>query len=518
MFQSFFGRLIPAELRYKDESDKSLKSSPPIPRTKGFKGRFHMSEIRQHNRRDDCWLLIDGKVYDVSGSWMEKHPGGADLMLSYAGGIDATDVFNSFHHPSVPNTESSSSKPIETGAGRRDKNFDEILEKHTEQGLAFKLLSSFYVGDLILDSRSLSNAIIPSTSALALEHRRLIVKFRAQGLYRSDKFFYAYKMATNGLLLMLAIILLFAWPVILNKSNHGQVSSSGEVSTSASASASMLAAIALAFFWQQCGWLSHDFLHHQVFHVRQWNNAMGYFLGNVCQGFSVAWWKAKHNLHHAVPNVAGFDPDIDTMPFLAWSEKLIEGELVGLPLVLIRYQYLFYLPLLCAARVSWLIQSFLFACTRSRNPFLEVSTLLLHYLWLGFLAFSSMPFLQGLLFLAVSQAFTGLLLAMAFSLNHNGMDILEKDMHGRMEFNRLQVITARNVREDPLGVVHWFMGGLDLQIEHHLFPTVPRHNLRKIQKDVIALCSKHGISYHQTGFCQGTKELFCKLYSVGASL
>lgn len=53
--------------------------------------------------------------------------------------------------------------------------------------------------------------------------------------------------------------------------------------------------------------------------------AVSYVFGNLFQGFSVAWWKNKHNTHHAVPNVHGADPDIDTMPLLAWSEHALEG-------------------------------------------------------------------------------------------------------------------------------------------------------------------------------------------------
>ncbi len=90
------------------------------------------------------------------------------------------------------------------------------------------------------------------------------------------------KLSTNALLLA-ASVALVAW--------------------SSSLIAHIASAIILALFWQQCGWLSHDFLHHQVFHNRVWGDAMGYFIGNVAQGFSVAWWKDKHNTHHAVPNI-----------------------------------------------------------------------------------------------------------------------------------------------------------------------------------------------------------------------
>jgi len=246
---------------------------------------------------------------------------------------------------------------------------------------------------------------------------------------------------------------------------------------------------------------------------------MGYVLGNVAQGFSVSWWKAKHNLHHAVPNVKNYDPDIDTMPFLAWSEKLIEGELEGLPHVLIQYQYIFYLPLLSAARLSWLIQSLFYPLYSNKirsdsTRKIELSTLCIHYLWVGLLAIGGLGLIEGIAFILLSQAFAGLLLSTAFSLNHNAMVILDPNAQSSMEFNRLQIITARDVRGGLFNFFHWFMGGLDMQIEHHLFPTVPRHNLRQVQSEIETMCKKYNITYHQTGFWSGTKELFQRLYSV----
>ena len=93
----------------------------------------------------------------------------------------------------------------------------------------------------------------------------------------------------------------------------------------------LLAACLLGLFWQQSGWLAHDFLHHQVFQNRTYNNMAGLFLGNVSQGFSIAWWKDKHNTHHAVPNklndeTIAMDPDIDTLPLLAWSADMIPAR------------------------------------------------------------------------------------------------------------------------------------------------------------------------------------------------
>ncbi|KAL2233497.1 UNVERIFIED_CONTAM: Cytochrome b5 isoform A [Sesamum indicum] len=55
-----------------------------------------MEEASEHNTKDDCWVVIDGKVYDVS-SYLDEHPGGDDVLLR-ATGKDATDEFEDAGH------------------------------------------------------------------------------------------------------------------------------------------------------------------------------------------------------------------------------------------------------------------------------------------------------------------------------------------------------------------------------------------------------------------------------------
>ena len=168
----------------------------------------------------------------------------------------------------------------------------------------------------------------------------------------------------------------------------------------------MAAAVLVALFWQQNGWLSHDFLHHQVFKNRFYGDLMGYLVGNVFQGFSVAWWKNKHNTHHAVPNLHASDtsmhngdPDIDTAPVLAWSARIGKlmhsGSAVGN--FCLRYQAFLYFPILFFARVSWLLQSAFYAFCKLSSPWgpqyddlepqtlpnahLERGGLILYYMW-----------------------------------------------------------------------------------------------------------------------------------------
>merc|ERR1719453_168317 len=191
----------------------------------------------------------------------------------------------------------------------------------------------------------------------------------------------------------------------------------------------LLPAFVLALFWQQCGWLAHDFLHHQVFTNRTYGDLAGIMIGNVFQGFSVAWWKDKHNTHHAVPNLVGDDddahdgdPDIDTDPLLCWSLKMankVKNSSFGR--FMISNQATFYFPILLVARISWLIQSFEFNFTveaYKTQAFgykaIEKFGLFLHYLWYGALMLCYMSPLRALLYFFASQCFTGFLLAIVF--------------------------------------------------------------------------------------------------------
>lgn len=60
----------------------------------------------------------------------------------------------------------------------------------------------------------------------------------------------------------------------------------------------------------------------------------------------------------------------------------------------------------------------------------------------------------------------------------------------------------------------WFHGGLQYKIEHHLFPRLPRHNLRKIRPVVQAFCKKHDIPYVSVSFVEANKRVIEQLYDA----
>nr|AEU04700.1 fatty acid delta-6-desaturase [Lobosphaera incisa] len=416
------------------------------------KQQVTLEELAQHNTPEDCWLVIKNKVYDVSG-WGPQHPGG-HVIYTYAG-KDATDVFACFHAQTT-----------------------------------WSQLRPFCIGDIVEEE---------PMPALLKDFRELRTRLQQQGLFRSNKLYYLYKVASTLSLLAAALAVL----ITQRDSWLGLVGG----------------AFLLGLFWQQSGWLAHDFLHHQVFTDRQWNNVMGYFLGNVCQGFSTDWWKSKHNVHHAVPNEldsdskAARDPDIDTLPLLAWSSEMLDSMSNSGARLFVRMQHYFFFPILLFARMSWCQQSVAHASDLSRTSkagVYELAYLALHYAWFLGAAFSVLPPLKAVVFALLSQMFSGFLLSIVFVQSHNGMEVYSDTK----DFVTAQIVSTRDILSNVWN--DWFTGGLNYQIEHHLFPTLPRHNLGKVQKSIMELCHKHGLVYENCGMATGTYRVLQRLADVAA--
>jgi len=305
-------------------------------------------------------------------------------------------------------------------------------------------------------------------------------------------------------------------------------------------------ALLLGLFWQQCGWLAHDFLHHQVFDNRKYGDMAGLIIGNLWQGFSVQWWKNKHNGHHAVPNLHNStaesqdgDPDIDTMPVLAWSLKqaqsfreINKGKDSFFVRTAIKYQAFTYFPILLLARLSWLNESFktafrLGASTENAKvemerkglqfPIAEKVLLLAFHSWNLALSsgFGKWSLAYSAFYYITSTCSSGLFLALVFGLGHNGMSTY--DAETRPDFWKLQVTTTRNITGGhgvPQFFVDWLCGGLQYQVDHHLFPMMPRHHLAKAHGLIASFCKEWGVTYHEADLVDGTKEVLHHLSKV----
>lgn len=375
-------------------------------------------------------------------------------------------------------------------------------------------MDKFYIGELdesVIPEKFLKNKFdYKKQKEFEEGYRKLRAEMVKMGLFDASLPYYVFKVLSN--LALLGVSVFFAWKNTF--------------------ATTLVASVFLALFWQQCGWLAHDFLHHQVFKNRMFGDLAGIIIGDLFQGFSVQWWKSKHNAHHAVPNLLASvpgacdgDPDIDTMPILAWTLKMAEAAKDSkFARFMINYQAVFYFPVLLFARLAWAHQSWVFVWggwgqhsvqgadidkKKMQYPTLEKIFLSLHYLSFLYIA-SHMSFINATVYFLASQTLCGLFLAWVFGLGHNGMAVYNADE--RPDFWKLQVTTTRNVTSNLF--VDWFCGGLQYQVDHHLFPSLPRHNLGKAHKLVEAFCKAQGVTYHEAGMVAGNMEVLQHLGDV----
>ncbi|HEU5378938.1 MAG TPA: acyl-CoA desaturase [Ktedonobacteraceae bacterium] len=276
----------------------------------------------------------------------------------------------------------------------------------------------------------------------------------------------------------------------------------------------LLDAVYLAMVSTQIGLLSHEAGHRQMFH-RPWkHDLLGLLGGNLVLGMSYAWWMDKHNAHHSRPNQVGMDPDLD-VPFLdlANAEDLTQMG-PGRRFIRTHLAILFF-PALLTVAVGLQINSISFLWhKKARYQVLEWVLLLAHIAcYLTFL-FWCLGFWQALLFVGLHQALTGLYLGSIFAPNHKGMPILEKE--NSWDFLHRQVLTSRNVSAHPW--TDFWYGGLNYQIEHHLFPSMARNKLKEAQLVVQAFCQERAIPYHETTSRQSFAEILGYLYHMGDQL
>jgi len=275
----------------------------------------------------------------------------------------------------------------------------------------------------------------------------------------------------------------------------------------------LVTAVFLAFAFTQIAFLGHDAGHRQIFGTRRANGLLGLVLGNLLIGVSYTWWVGKHNRHHSNPNHTDLDPDV-TIGVLAFTAAQASDKR-GLVRAVVRFQAYLFFPLLLleaghlhAASIKAVLGG------RERLDRVEALLLLVHagaYVAVLLLVLSP---LRAAAFLLLQQGLFGLYLGCCFAPNHKGMPILEEGKEP--DYLRRQVLTSRNVRGSR--VVDFLMGGLNYQIEHHLFPSMPRPNLRLAQPLVRAFCTERGVSYSESSVFGSYGEALRHLHEAGVPL
>jgi fatty acid desaturase len=275
----------------------------------------------------------------------------------------------------------------------------------------------------------------------------------------------------------------------------------------------LVTAAYLAVVFTQVAFVGHDAGHRQIFRSRRANDLVGLAHANLGVGVSFDWWVGKHNRHHSNPNHEDLDPDI-SITALAFTDDQASSK-HGLVRLIARYQGWLFFPLLLLEAAHLHLAS-VKSVVRGSGRANTVEGLLLGVhlaVYLTALVVVLTP-LQALAFVVVQQGLFGLYLGCSFAPNHKGMPTLtEADA---LDFMRRQVLTSRNVAGSRL--VDWLLGGLNYQIEHHLFPNMPRPNLRRAQPLVRAFCVQHGLNYTEASLFGSYAEAVRHLHRVGAPL
>ncbi|KAK9135438.1 hypothetical protein Syun_014768 [Stephania yunnanensis] len=408
-------------------------------------------ELANHKKAGDLWISIQGKVYDVT-NWAERHPGGELPLLNLAG-QDVTDTFIAFHPKS-----------------------------------AWQHLDQFFVG--YLQDYSISE--------VSKDYRRLSNEFTRLGLFekKGHGIFFS-------LCCMISLFILIFTGVVMSNNSWIHV----------------FCAALLGVLWMQSGFIGHDSGHYNVMLSPGLNKISQILAGNCVTGISIGWWKWTHTAHHIAVNSLDHDPDLQHVPFLAVSSEIFDsltscfyGRKMNFDAAarfLVSYQHWTFYPVMAFARINLFAQSFMLLLSKRHVPNRKMELLGMMVFWGWFsLLISYLPnFGERVVFVAVSFAVSGMQ-HVQFCLNHFSADVYiggprANDWFEKQTKGSIDIACSR--------WMDWFHGGLQFQVEHHLFPRLPRCHLRKISPLVKGLCEKHGLPYTSVSFFDANRKTIATL-------
>ncbi|MFG6446259.1 fatty acid desaturase family protein [Microbacterium sp. P06] len=272
-------------------------------------------------------------------------------------------------------------------------------------------------------------------------------------------------------------------------------------------------AAALGILFTQAAFISHEAAHKQIFASGKANDRLARIIGPGIVGMSYTWWDSKHSRHHANPNRVGKDPDIeiDTISFVEEDAAKAKGLL---KLITRKQGYLFF-PLLTLEGLNLHFLGIKHNLARGPVPrrWEELTLITLRLAVVIVPVFLLLPLGMAFAFMGVQLAVFGVYMGAAFAPNHKGMPII--DPNARLDFFSKQVRTSRNVAGGWWATA--LMGGLNYQVEHHLFPSMARPHLAKAREIVIEYCKTFDVPYTETSLIKSYGIVIEYLNRVGLS-
>lgn len=514
-------------------------------------------------------VIVDGQVLKLD-AWMKFHPGG-DLAIRHMVGRDATDEVNTLHSQAtrkrmnafqigrIEGRWTNFLPPVQGGHFRRyvkDEEDSDVTESDvyseissdessrpaspifdpverqsglrrrggsttdlstassspappsftSETEMRLSIVDSTTRKEIVLD-KSLYPPVDPEhQDNISEKYRALGERIRAQGLDKCN--YWAYAIEVLRYSIFFGLFLFF-----LRRSYF------------------CISAIFLGFFWHQLVFSAHDAGHNGITHIYQVDSTIGIIIADFIGGLSLGWWKRSHNVHHIVTNSPEHDPDIQLMPFFALTVKLFNSlystyynrvmEFDALSKFIVKYQNYTYYPILLFGRfnlyfLSW--EYLILGLGPKKGPawwhrWFELAGQIFFWTWFGYgVVWCSIPTWPArIAFVLISHMVTAPL-HVQITLSHYAMSTADLGIHE--SFAQKMLRTTMDV--DCPEWLDFFHGGLQFQAIHHLFPWIPRHNLRKTQRLVREFCAEVEIPYAEFTFLSGNKKVIGKLGDIAA--
>ncbi|KAL2852297.1 fatty acid desaturase-domain-containing protein [Aspergillus pseudodeflectus] len=501
-------------------------------------------------------IIFDDRVLKVD-SWIPFHPGG-DKSIKHMVGKDATDEINALHskearqrmlafqigriqgpwlnflppiqggnfrpyHEKATYSEeddtSGSSQPpspifdavdIAPGARRRSVSPGSSVPTPANEPSEPKpfFLDARTREEIVFDTAKYPSLDSKTQEDIKRRYRELNTRIEAEGLYNCNYFSYFIEACRYTLFAGLSYFFLqLGWYTI--------------------------SAIFLGCFWHQLVFTAHDAGHIGITHHYHVDSTIGMIIADFLGGLSLGWWKRSHNVHHIVTNEPEHDPDIEHMPFFAITHRFFDNlrstyydrvmYFDAFAKFMLQYQNYLYYPILLFGRfnlyrLSW--EYLILGQGPRRGPawwhrWFEIAGQIFFWTWFGYgVLYCSIPgWGNRTIFLLVSHMVTAPV-HVQITLSHFAMSTADLGVHE--SFPQKMLRTTMDV--DCPTWLDFFHGGLQFQAIHHLYPRIPRHNLRRTQKLVLEFCRDTGIPYALFTFTDGNKEVISRLGDVAKQL
>ncbi|KAF3010580.1 hypothetical protein E8E13_001342 [Curvularia kusanoi] len=534
---------------------------------------FSRREIEGQISSGKAIVIVNDKVLNV-GAWMPYHPGG-DKAMRHMIGRDATDEVTRFHSSQtlelmgryqigrIEGRWTNFLPPIQGGKFRTQKELEKLSEEeymdsssssdHSSASSASSANQSpiFEPADRAMSVRQRNTTSVARTSSpsssvssISLEepsdsprmsvldrrtqqeldfdkakypstdpktqanitqkYRDLQDKIQAHGLYDCNYAAYGVECLRYGTFTALFLYALFSGWYIMS-------------------------AIPLAFVWHQMTFVVHDAGHMGITHDFTTDTTIAMFVASYLGGMSAGWWKFNHNVHHLVTNDPEHDPDIQYIPIFAVTHRFLQSltttyyervmEYDAVAKILVRIQHYTYYPIMLFARFNLYrlsVEYLLSGKGPKKGPawwhrYFEMIGMMVFWTWYGYgVVYKAIPDnFSRFWFVLVSHALTSPL-HVQITLSHFAMSTTDLGIHE--SFAQKMLRTTMDV--DCPQWLDFFHGGLQFQAIHHLYPRIPRHNLRETQKLVQEFCNEVDIPYALYGFVDGNKQVIGKLADV----